>query len=127
MSRLSECHPDLQTLFQEVIKHFDCTVICGHRGEEAQNVAYEDGFSTKLFPNSKHNRSPSLAVDVVPYPINWKDTDRMRYFAGYVMGVAKMLKRYNAIEREIVSGLDWDGDTDLSDQRLKDAPHFQIK
>jgi len=35
-NNLKTCHEDLQKLFNEVIKHFDCSVICGHRGQEEQ-------------------------------------------------------------------------------------------
>ena len=34
--RLETCHEDLQEIFNEVIKYFDCSVLCGHRGEEDQ-------------------------------------------------------------------------------------------
>jgi len=125
--KLEGCDPELQILFNYVIRYFDCTIICGERGETAQNKAFADGFSTVQYPNSKHNSSPSEAVDVVPWPIEWNNTDRMRYFIGFVKGVAKMLKMYNAMDKEIVTGADWDNDTVLKDQRFNDFPHFQIK
>ena len=37
--RLETCHPDIQTIWNEVIKWIDASVFCGHRGEEAQNEA----------------------------------------------------------------------------------------
>ena len=40
---------------------------------------------------------------------------------------AKMLKEQGEIENEIICGIDWDNDTDLSDQSLFDAVHFQTK
>ena len=126
-NKLETCDPELQTLFYYVIKYFDCTVVCGERGREEQEHAFQNGFSTKQYPNSKHNSSPSEAVDVVPYPIEWENTDRMRYFIGFVKGVAQMLYDYGAMEKEITTGIDWDNDTILKDQRLKDCPHFQIK
>jgi len=125
--RLLTCDPELQILFNYVIKYFDCSILCGERGETAQNKAYNDGFSTKKYPNSKHNSSPSEAVDCIPYPVEWENTNRMRYFIGYVMGIAKMLKMYNAMDKEIVSGIDWNDNTILKDQRFNDLPHFEIK
>lgn len=119
-TRLETCHQDLQTIFNYVIKSFDCTIICGYRDKKAQNKAYDDGFSKVRFPNSKHNMSPSIAVDVIPWPIEWENTKRMKYFAGYVMGIAKVLGY------ELVSGLDWDNDTILKDHTFKDHPHFQL-
>jgi hypothetical protein len=32
-NQLSTCHEDLQALFEEVVKYFDCSVLEGHRGE----------------------------------------------------------------------------------------------
>ena len=126
-NKLETCDPELQTLFNYVIKFFDFTVICGTRGREEQDHAFQNGFSTVQYPNSKHNENPSQAVDVVPWPIQWNNTDRMRYFIGFVKGVAQMLKDYGSMEVEITTGIDWDNDTILKDQRLKDCPHFQIK
>ena len=125
--RLKTCHQDLQIIFEYVIKYFDCSIICGYRDQEAQNKAYDDGFSKVRFPGSKHNFDPSMAIDVIPWPIEWENAKRMKYFAGYVMGIARMLKDYGAIKYELISGLDWDGDTILKDTTFVDAPHFQLK
>lgn len=119
--RLSTCHPELQRLFQEVVKHFNCTVVCGFRDKDAQNEAFNTGKSKKQWPYGEHNKTPSLAVDVVPFPIDWKDTDSMRYFAGFVKGVAAVMGI------TIRWGGDWDNDTDLKDQTFNDFPHFEIK
>ena len=83
--RLSTCEKDLQMLFNEVVKGFDCSVVCGHRGEEAQNEAYKRGNSQVKYPHGRHNAVPSRAVDVSPYPIDWGDRDRFHYFAGYCL------------------------------------------
>ena len=125
--KLEGCDPNLQILFNYVIKFFDCTILCGERGETAQNKAYKDGFSKLKYPRSKHNSSPSEAIDAIPYPVEWENTNRMRYFIGFVMGVAKMLKMYNAMDKEIVSGIDWNDNTILKDQRFNDFPHFEVK
>ena len=125
--KLESCDPNLQILFNYVIRYFDCTVVCGERAEGEQNKAFADGFSTVQYPNSKHNSSPSEAVDVVPYPIEWNNTDRMRYFIGFAKGIAKMLKEYGTMDKGITTGIDWDNDTILTDQRFNDFPHFQVK
>ena len=87
-SRLNTCDKRLVELFNEVVKGFDCTIIEGHRGKEKQDAAFNKGNSKVKFPNGKHNKSPSVAVDVAPYPIDWKDRDRFHYFGGYVLGIA---------------------------------------
>lgn len=119
-ANLDQCHLDLEDLFNEVIKHFDCSVICGHRDEADQTLAFVTHKSKVQWPNSKHNQSPSMAADVLPYPIEWGDVDRMRYFAGVVMGIAKMM------DIPIRWGGDWDSDTELKDQSFNDLPHFEL-
>ena len=123
---LSGVHPDLQTLFNEVVKHFDCTVVSGFRSQEEQEALYAKGRTVpgKIVTHmdgverrSKHQTGN--AVDVVPYPIAWGDVARFKQFGWFVKGVAATLKRYGAIDSEIEWGGDW--------TRFVDRPHFQIK
>lgn len=118
--QLETCDPQLQELFNEVIKYFDCTILVGTRTEQEQNEAYEQGRSKLKWPQSKHNTFPSKAVDVAPYPIDWEDTQRFNYFAGVVMGIAasKGIK--------IRWGGDWDRDTNLKNNKFNDLPHFEL-
>ena len=118
--KLETCDSKLQDLFNEVIKHFDCSILCGHRGEEEQNKVYHTGWSKLQFPRSKHNSSPSKAVDAAPYPIDWKDRERFYYFAGVVKGVAL------GMNISIRWGGDWDSDTQVKDQTFFDLPHFEV-
>lgn len=120
INQLSTCHPELQRLFYEVIKHRDCSVTEGFRNKEKQNEAYAKGNSDKKWPDGKHNKYPSLAVDVYPYPIDYTDKERFYNFAGFVQGVAEML------DIKIRWGGDWDGDNDLHDQKLMDLVHFEL-
>lgn len=124
--RLATCHPDLQTIFNEVIKRTDCSVLCGERTEDEQNAAFRDGLSQLKFPESRHNTSPSMAVDVVPYPIDWKDRSRFCHFAGFVLGTAEMLKIVGKISHDLRWGGDWDRDNDLKDNIFNDFPHFEL-
>ena len=126
-NNLAQAHIDLQNLFKEVIKHYDCSVICGHRGEEEQNTAYAEGRSKVEFPNSKHNKTPSLAVDVVPWfkdkpNIRWDDKEKFYEFGGFVQGVAAALGMV-----DIRWGGNWDMDDELHDQDFFDLPHFELK
>ena len=121
MSKLETCHEDLQQVFYQVIKHFDCSVLEGHRGEELQNKYFNEGKSKVKFPKGKHNANPSNAVDVVPWPIDWDDTDRMYYFAGFVKGIAAML------DIPLRWGGDWNDNTEVKDTGFKDLPHFELK
>ena len=120
--RLRTCHPSLQKLFNEVVKHFDCSIICGHRNEEEQDKVFYDGKSKVQFPNSKHNSTPSRAVDVAPY-INGKvcwDKEQLYCFAFFVWGTAIQMGI------KIRLGADWDGDGNIKDQTFFDRPHFEL-
>lgn len=120
LAALATAHPDLQRLFAEVVKFFDCTILEGHRGEEAQRKAVLAGKSKLGWPHSKHNRTPAMAVDAAPYPIDWKDTERFARFAGFVLGVASQM---GIIVRW---GGDWNMDQRSSDERFVDMPHFEL-
>ena len=118
--RLITCKEDLQTLFNEVVKHFDCSVLGGYRGRNEQDTAYESGHSKVKWPNGKHNSNPSLAVDVAPYPIDWDDRERFIYFGGFVKGCAYQLGL------PLRWGGDWDNDSQLSDNKFDDLVHFEL-
>lgn len=141
---LSTVHEDLQTLFNFVIEFVDCSIVFGHRTPEEQFNLWEKGRTkengyweikdkSKIVTNcdgydvkSDHNDFPSKAVDVVPYPEMYSDNDKIKYFAGFVMGIAGMLHKQGVID-EVGCGIDWDGDWDLKDQKLYDAVHFFMK
>lgn len=119
-SKLETCHPELQRLFNEVIKYYDCSIICGHRTSEEQDEAFRTGKSLLRYPSSKHNKTPSLAVDVIPYPVDWKDMKRFYHFAGFVLGLA------TSMGIPVRSGLDWNGNMNFKDENFHDAPHFEL-
>ena len=120
-SKLHTCDERLIKLFNKVVKKFDCQILEGHRGQKAQDEAYNKGNSKLKFPNGKHNKSPSIAVDVAPYPIDWNNRDRFHYFAGYVMGIASQMKL------KIRWGGDWNMDTETKDNKFDDLVHFEIR
>lgn len=91
LERLATCHPDLQRICHELIKEMDVTVLCGHRGEEEQNLAYRQGKSRLRWPLSAHNSIPSRAVDLAPYPIDWNDRPRFLRMQGRVRRIAEEL------------------------------------
>jgi len=111
--KLVTCDERLQILFNEVVKTFDCTILDGHRGEKEQNEAFNSGRSKAKYPQSRHNSYPSMAVDCVPYPINWDDLPRFHRFAGFVQatGIQMGIK------------VKWGGDF----KGFFDGPHFQIE
>ena len=120
-SRLESCHPFLQDLFNEVIKYYDCTIVCGFRSQEAQEEAFRSGFSKARFPSSKHNQIPSLAVDVVPYPVDWNDSARFYHFAGFVLAIAQL----RGIP--VRWGGDFNKNGNFKDDKFIDMPHWELQ
>jgi peptidoglycan L-alanyl-D-glutamate endopeptidase CwlK len=126
LDKLATCHPDLQVLFNKVIQGWDCTILEGYRDQEGQNKAFIDGNSKLQWPDGKHNKMPSNAVDVAPYPIDWEDESRFCFFAGFVLGVADELKRQRIITHDIRWGGDWNSDKQVKDNKFNDRVHYEI-
>lgn len=81
---LDQCHPDLIELAESTIrvvpKAFDFSIICGHRGEAAQERAYREKRSKKRWGESAHNVFPSRALDFTPYPLlGWTGANRDQF------------------------------------------------
>ena len=136
LARLGTCCPALRIVFHEVVKLSDCTILEGLRSQERQVELYRQGRS-KLDGTTKRSKHQSggggwsWAVDVAPYPIDWRTQRedvavRWLDFARVVLGVA------DEKGIEIRWGGDWDGDWDrvsdpTSDQRFNDWPHWEIR
>ena len=116
--KLEQCHEDLQVLFNDIIKKYDCTIICGYRNEKEQNKAFIAGHSRLKYPESKHNKIPSLAVDVLPCPVSYSDKEKIRDFATYVKSIIVKLIKEDRITHVIKWGGDW--------KKLVDMPHWEI-
>jgi len=128
LSNLESCHQDLQTLFKAVLPKIDITIIEGHRTVERQQELYAQGRTKagKIVTNidgfrqkGKHNMKPSLAVDVVPYPIDWNDIDRFKHLANVVKDTWLNLKQSGQVANKLTWGGDW--------VTLKDYPHWEIQ
>jgi hypothetical protein len=127
LDRLTTCHPDIQKVMNEAIKHFDFAVLSGFRSPKEQLELYKQGREFKdgkwvkvgrvvtnvdgVNTKSKHNHSPSQAVDIAPYPIDWDDIERFEQMAVVVMYCAKKLGI------KLIWGGDWS---------MKDYPHFEL-
>ena len=125
LERLRAVHHDLWSVAIAVMEHIPTVVVFGWRGEKEQTEAFITGHSEKPWPTSKHNamkdgRPLSLAVDMMPHPVNWEDREQLTLFAGFVMGLAtqKGIKlRY---------GGDWNQNWQVSDNILDDLVHFEL-
>lgn len=109
---LAEAHPLLQKLFNAVILKTDCMVLDAQRNKQQQEQAFKLGHSHAHFGQSAHNWSPAVAVDVVPYPLDWTDTKSFQALAKIVLATAK----------ELDIPIEWGG----SWATLKDMPHYEL-
>lgn len=91
-NNLKTCDYRLRMLAIEVLKKTkeDFSIICGHRGEEEQNIAFLRGKSKAKYGESKHNLTPSKAFDFAPYPVDWSKKDyRWWYLVALFQDTAK--------------------------------------
>lgn len=119
-SKLAQCHPLLQKVFNRVLEFTDHTIITGHRSKEEQNRLFAEGKSQLKFPAGKHNSLPSLAVDAAPYPIDWNDRERATLFAGFVLGIAAEMGI------KLRWGGDWNRNFKTADNNFDDLWHFEL-
>jgi peptidoglycan L-alanyl-D-glutamate endopeptidase CwlK len=146
LQRLNTCDPKLRALCIDAIKYVDFSVISGHRTKAEQDAKFPK--YTKLqWPNSKHNKMPSHAVDVAPYikpygtltghpsqVINIANTRGINTSQAEIFvlkAYARLIGIFEGIAMKrsikIKVGLDWDGDFDLLDQSFNDLSHIELK
>jgi len=131
--KLMSCHPKIQSLFVEAIKYFNLSVDCGTRGRKAQEKAKAEKRSDVNYPDSIHNPDNPVnadkkgvrAIDVLPYPVDWKDKERFMYTGGKIMLLAKQM------DIPMRWGADWNRDSRMRDddkrKALRDYPHFEYR
>ena len=120
---LATLEPGVQTILREAIKIYDFSVLCGFRDEAAQTAAFTASprASHVPWPESVHNTKPSLAVDVAPWPLNWKDTLAFARLAGIIEAIA------HEHGYRVRWGGDWDGDGGSRDQTFMDLGHLEFE
>ena len=110
---LEEMDPALQAVFNEAIKRIDFSITCGHRPEKEQNEAYDSGRSKLRFPHGKHNKYPSKAGDILPYPfLGWDNKEQFYKLACEIFRAANKLK----------VDIEWGGHW----KTLVDMPHWEL-
>ncbi len=114
----AKLHPKLKLLLTEAIKTspIDFTVIETVRTIEQQKINVAKGVSKTM--KSRHIPSTNKsglceAVDIAPYPINWKDIKSFIKLSEHIKNVAKTLGI------GITYGGDW--------KTFKDYPHYELK
>jgi peptidoglycan L-alanyl-D-glutamate endopeptidase CwlK len=119
---LTGLHPDLVRVLEEAIKGFDFTITSGHRGLQEQQRLYAQGrtaagrvvtYCDGLDRRSNHQESPSRAVDLAPWPVDWTDEARFLALGAHMLLTAKRLGV------PLTWGGSWKG-------TKRDLPHFEI-
>jgi len=118
---LATLDPKLQRLMNEAIKHVDFSITCGFRNQADQDKAFAEGYSKVRWPDGMHNKNPSKAVDIAPYPLDWNDAEAFTLLAGIIKGISYMLNI------PVRLGIDWDGDLNIKEHGFKDRPHLELK
>ena len=112
IQKLNTCHSDLQKLIKAVAEEEKCAVICGYRGRYEQEQSYYEGKSKARWGMSRHNLKPSMAVDVVPLPLDWNNIESFEKLG------EKIMQKAADLNIKIKWGRDFKG--------LKDYPHFEL-
>lgn len=115
--RLETCHPKLQELMNRAIVDtpIDFAIICGFRDQADQDKAYAQGYSKVKWPDGKHNKNPSHAVDVAPVidgKVIWNDVDLFDKLAAHIA----------LCSSDLCISVEWGGNWSW-----KDYPHWQLK
>lgn len=119
-AQLATCDERLVHIARHAIKIIDFIVLEGHRDQEGQMRAIMKGTTQLPWPKSKHNRMPSIAMDIAPWPISWLDTERFVFLQGVVFACASQLGI------PVRFGIDWDMDREMKDEKFRDFPHVEL-
>jgi peptidoglycan L-alanyl-D-glutamate endopeptidase CwlK len=103
-------------VLDELIKVMDVTIIEGIRTKDRQKQLLKDGKTKTML--SKH--IDGKAVDMAPYPIDWKDRDRFHYMGGMVRGLS------HSLGYKVRWGGDWDSDGEVKDNNFDDLVHIEV-
>lgn len=109
--QIKTLHSDLIVLFTYALAttDIDFTIKEGHRCKDLQNKYYREGKSKLKFPKSKHNFSPSLAVDIYPIPTTKENFIKL---SNHIKKCSKFLSIH------VVWGGDW--------LTIVDMPHWEL-
>lgn len=149
LQELSTCSPGIRSMCNRMLSYriMDVTIICGHRNEENQTEAFDKKLTKLAWPMSKHNQTPSKAVDIYPYHPRFKlltgHPSQVRDIATEMHWTTNHASNFITCEYHRMAGLmsaaakaegvglrwgggwDSDGDGDVTDQTFMDLCHFE--
>ena len=101
----------------------DVSLVEGYRNQAQQSAMYDAERSQVVWPNGKHNRRPSWAVDFHPYPYP-QEEKKLWGALGYVAGAAIQIAKGEGLI--LRWGGDWNRNGDVTDQNFFDLFHLEI-
>lgn len=123
--KLQSCHLNLQMAVNEALALgiMDISIIEGYRNKARQNRYYDLNKSKVKYPDGKHNKKPSDAIDAAPCingKISWNKL-HCCVLAGIILTCAAKLGI------KIRWGGNWDMDGEpITDQDFQDLVHFEL-
>lgn len=117
---LQNVHSDLITFYLFLKHEYPCnyTIFFGYKNEMYQNLSYEYGESKFKYPDSKHNRTPSLAIDIVFFkydPLDYSNyifTEDSIEKLKEIGKIGKRISKWLYIKDKIENEIKWGGDFD---------------
>lgn len=131
LANLEGVHPKLVLVVKRALElsQVDFTVIEGVRTPERQKELYAQGRTAPgsivtwmLTSNHFVNKATGFghAVDIVPYPVDWKNT------AAFDAVAKAMFQAADELAVKIRWGADWNMDGKPRERGETDSPHFEI-
>ena len=121
--RLKGVDAKLVNVLNEVVKYFDITIIEGLRSQKRQDELVAEGKSKTKF--GKHVLGK--AVDLAPYPIDWKARDDFHLLGGFILGVASQMGVNVRWGGDWSSSSLYKGKRTTKDNSFDDLVHFELK
>lgn len=137
LAKLATCDVKLQQIMENVLERIDISVQYGHRTVQEQQKLFSQGRSfvngrwiktgktvtdmDGVVKKSMHNYYPSKAIDITPYPLDWKDIN------AFIKVKDIVFEEANKLGIKLTWGADWDGDGNIAEHKLQDYPHYELK
>ena len=124
LEKRAKLHPDMVKVIDRAIEIYDFTIGQTIRTEEQHADHIARGMTRVTYDKTRHKPNAdglSEAVDIIPWPIDWKALNRFFFLAGIMFQAAA------EVGVEIVWGGDWNNNKVFTDQDFNDLPHFELK
>ena len=121
LDNLKNVDQRLVDICNELIKEIDFTVIEGYRTLERQKELFDAGFSKidGIKKKGKHNYSPSLAIDIIPYKKGHNPFDGSEESTKMFK---ELNKSFDKVAKKLGIKYEWGGNW----KTFVDLPHYQV-